>query len=154
MKNFPKQNLLNNIQFLNFLLQQKGVFEAINKKYLKAMVFGVYVDENFPTTMTECYNFNVSYPENGSVDLSIAESSCSKKAKQQAKRNQQSLSLTSKEDIKKATIQLLRTLISITQTLKPLPDQRSLTMKLFYYEEKTPKEYQPKFFQDCQQGKK
>jgi len=120
------------------------------------MVFGIYVDESDPTTMTECYNFNVSYPDNGLVDLSIAESSSTSSscAKNKKQKSQSMMSLTSKEDIKKATIQLLRTLISITQTLKPLPDQRSLTMKLFYYEDRTPKEYQPKFFQDCQQGLK
>lgn len=58
-----------------------------------------------------------------------------------------------KEDIKKATMQMLRTLISMASTLKVLPSERTITMKLFYYDEITPVDYEPKFFKSASNGK-
>ena len=58
---------------------------------------------------------------------------------------QQTLTLTS-------SVSLLRTLISIAPTLKPLPDERVLTMKLLYYDDRTPEDYQPPFFREAQAG--
>ena len=37
-------------------------------------------------------------------------------------------------ETKKATIKLLRTIVVLTQTLKPLPDDVMMTMKLLYYD--------------------
>lgn len=41
----------------------------------------------------------------------------------------------STEQTKKETIQLLRTIIVLTQTLQPLPDNVMMTMKILYYDE-------------------
>lgn len=41
----------------------------------------------------------------------------------------------STSETKKATLALLRTLIILLQTLRPLPDDVMLTMKLLYYDE-------------------
>ena len=40
----------------------------------------------------------------------------------------------SEAETKKATIKLLRTIVVLTQTLKPLPDDVMMTMKLLYYD--------------------
>lgn len=37
----------------------------------------------------------------------------------------------------------------MTSTLCALPDERYITMKLLYYDERTPKEYEPSFFKSC-----
>jgi hypothetical protein len=34
----------------------------------------------------------------------------------------------------------------MASTLKSLPDERYITMKLLYYDERTPDDYQPAFF--------
>lgn len=54
--------------------------------------------------------------------------------------------LPTREEIKTATVNLLRRLITLTQTLSPLPSRRDLVMKLEYYAEVTPEDYTPMFF--------
>ena len=44
-------------------------------------------------------------------------------------------SAKSMEEIKKATVRLLRTIVVLTQTLSSLPDKVYMTMKLLYYDE-------------------
>ena len=39
------------------------------------------------------------------------------------------------EQTKKETIQMLRTIIVLTQSLQPLPDNVMMTMKILYYDE-------------------
>lgn len=41
---------------------------------------------------------------------------------------------------------MIRSLVSLVATLPSLPDDRVVTMKLFYFDELTPADYQPKFF--------
>ena len=41
----------------------------------------------------------------------------------------------SESETRKATIQLLRTIIILTQTLEALPDDVMMTMKLLYYDD-------------------
>eukprot|EP00923_Selenidium_pygospionis_P058044 GHVN01101829.1.p1 GENE.GHVN01101829.1~~GHVN01101829.1.p1 ORF type:complete len:152 (-),score=13.06 GHVN01101829.1:594-1049(-) len=44
------------------------------------------------------------------------------------------------------TVDLLRSLIILTQSLTPLPESRYLSMKLWYYDDKVPEEYEPAGF--------
>ena len=54
-------------------------------------------------------------------------------------RNGDSLaSAHSTAETKKATIKLLRTIVVLTQTLKPLPDEVLMSMKLLYYDDSKP----------------
>ncbi|CAH1786348.1 unnamed protein product [Owenia fusiformis] len=52
-------------------------------------------------------------------------------------------------ETKKATIRLLRTIVVLTQTLKSLPDDVIMSMKLLYFDDVTPAEYEPPGFQSC-----
>ncbi|EMP27944.1 Golgi phosphoprotein 3-like protein [Chelonia mydas] len=54
-------------------------------------------------------------------------------------------------DTKKASILLIRKIYVLMQNLGPLPNDICLTMKLFYYDEVTPPDYQPPGFKegDC-----
>lgn len=54
------------------------------------------------------------------------------------------------ETTKKAK-RLLETLVSLTADLGPLPEQTYLSMKLLYYDEYTPEDYQPELFRDPQE---
>lgn len=49
---------------------------------------------------------------------------------------------------KKASILLIRKIYVLLQNLGPLPNDVCLTMKLFYYDEVTPADYQPPGFKD------
>lgn len=57
-------------------------------------------------------------------------------------------SRTNSEDIKKASILLIRKLYVLMQNLGPLPNDVTLTMKLHYYNAVTPNDYQPPGFKE------
>ncbi len=50
-------------------------------------------------------------------------------------RNDKKMFAQTEAETKKATIRLLRTIVVLTQTLKSLPDDVIMTMKLLYYED-------------------
>lgn len=110
----------------------KGCFDALDKKYLKTLVIGIYENPEDPDTVIESYTFKFSYDDDGSMDIY---------------RNEKKISgAYSAEETRKATIKLLRTLVVLTNTLSQLPDNVMMTMKIFYYDEVTPKDYEPPGF--------
>jgi len=120
---------------------ETGCFDALEKQYLRKVILGIYFDAKNPEIFEELYEFNVNYPQRG-VDsnnplLSINQG------------NTEILNIHTKREIKKATQQMLRTLLTLTQTLKPLPDERIITMRLYYYDDVTPPDYQPPMFKEA-----
>ncbi|KAF7238335.1 HORMA domain-containing protein 1 [Varanus komodoensis] len=108
-----------------------GCYDALQKKY-------VYTNQEDPQTVTECYQFKFKYTGNGPLmDFTS--------------KNQGSNSNITCADTKKASILLIRKIYVLMQNLGPLPDDVCLTMKLFYYDEVTPPDYQPPGFKegDC-----
>uniref|UniRef100_A0A8C4REM5 HORMA domain containing 1 n=1 Tax=Erpetoichthys calabaricus TaxID=27687 RepID=A0A8C4REM5_ERPCA len=77
--------------------------------------------------ITECYQFRFKYTEEGPVV---------------------NFGRVTSADTKKACILLIRKLYVLMQNLGPLPSEISLTMKLFYYDEVTPQDYQPPGFKE------
>ncbi|CAD2113013.1 hypothetical protein YYG_00103 [Plasmodium vinckei petteri] len=57
-------------------------------------------------------------------------------------------SLLLKKNAKEKTYELLRSLVLLTQTLSPLPEKTYLSMKLLYYDEIVPYNYQPPYFRN------
>ncbi|KAK9729532.1 hypothetical protein K7432_000214 [Basidiobolus ranarum] len=112
---------------------EKGCYHALEKKYLRSVILGIYLDPNEPTNLAETYTFDITYPEEGETNITIT------------KDNEEIMRFKSKGEIKKASQQLLRRLILLTQTLKPLPDNRFITMKLLYYDV-APSDYEPPLF--------
>ncbi|XP_071505019.1 uncharacterized protein [Diadema antillarum] len=111
----------------------KGCFDALDKKYLRAMIIGMYVDPNDPDTAIETYTFKFSYSQQGpEVDIY---------------RNKERMAGAHTEaQTKRATLQLLRTILVMTQSLRLLPDEVMMTMKLLYYDDVTPADYEPPGF--------
>lgn len=109
----------------------KGCFDALDKKYLRMIIIGIYGDAEDPDTVIESYTFKFSY-----VDKEVS-----------VFRNGNKIaSAHTERDTKKATIRLLRTIILLSQTLTSLPDDVMMTMKLLYYDEVTPSDYEPPGF--------
>lgn len=116
----------------------KGCFDAIEKKYLRMLIIGIYVDPEDPDTVIESYTFKFSYTSNGEGGIDIY-------------RNDKKISSAySATETKKATIRLLRTIVVLTQTLKSLPDDVMMTMKLLYFDDVTPNDYEPPGFKAAQ----
>nr|XP_040145052.1 HORMA domain-containing protein 1 [Ictidomys tridecemlineatus] len=86
-------------------------------------------------TISECYQFKFKYTKNGPIMDFIS-------------KNQSNESSMSSADTKKASILLIRKIYILMQNLGPLPNDVCLTMKLFYYDEVTPPDYQPPGFKD------
>ncbi|KAF0521017.1 HORMA domain-containing protein 1 [Gigaspora margarita] len=126
---------------------EAGIFDALDHQHLRAVIFGIFLDPKEPNKLVECYTFKVSYP-NGEPLLRIENNNGELLTTAGGGHD---VTATMREgitvgEIKKSTQQLLRRLILLTQTLKPLPDNRYIVVKLHYYEHVTPADYEPPFF--------
>ncbi|XP_062486853.1 HORMA domain-containing protein 1 isoform X1 [Pezoporus occidentalis] len=112
-----------------------GCYDALQKKYLRMIVLAVYTHPEDPQTITECYHFKFKYTSNGPLlDFSSKDTG-----------NNSTITCA---DTKKASILLIRKIYVLMQNLSPLPNDVCLTMKLFYYDEVTPPDYQPPGFKE------
>ncbi|XP_049980654.1 HORMA domain-containing protein 1 isoform X2 [Alexandromys fortis] len=112
-----------------------GSYDALQKKYLRMIILAVYTNPENPQTISECYQFKFKYTKNGPIMDFIS-------------KNQNNKSSTTSAETKKASILLIRKIYVLMQNLEPLPNDVCLTMKLFYYDEVTPPDYQPPGFKD------
>ncbi|ELK18657.1 HORMA domain-containing protein 2, partial [Pteropus alecto] len=109
----------------------KNIFHA-NGNQKKA---GLYTNPKEPEKVTEIYQFKFKYTKEGAtMDFDSSNTSFE--------------SGTNSEDIKKASVLLIRKLYILTQNLGPLPNDVILTMKLHYYNAVTPHDYQPPGFKE------
>ncbi|XP_066933972.1 HORMA domain-containing protein 1-like [Clytia hemisphaerica] len=113
----------------------RGCFDALEKKYLRAVLVGIYEDPEDPDTVIEQYTFKFAYGDGNGIDIYRNGAKIS--------------SAKSDKETKKATVRLLRTIVFLSQTLSPLPDDVMMTMKLVYYDEITPEDYNPPGFKEC-----
>ncbi|XP_028327079.1 HORMA domain-containing protein 1 isoform X2 [Gouania willdenowi] len=117
------------VQILQWM---QGCFDAIQKKYLRTVVMSIYTDPGNPEKVTEFYQFKIQYTSEGAhMDFeSQMKMSCG--------------------NTKKASILLVRKLYTLMQNLGPLPENVCVNMKLSYYEDVTPQEYQPPGFKEAE----
>ncbi|XP_033367516.1 HORMA domain-containing protein 1 isoform X2 [Parus major] len=106
-----------------------GCYDALQKKYVCTQL-------DDPQTVTECYHFKFTYTHNGPL-LDFGS------------KDKKSDSTITCADTKKASILLLRKIYILMQNLSPLPNDVCLTMKLLYYDEVTPPDYQPPGFKEA-----
>ncbi|OZJ03389.1 hypothetical protein BZG36_04002 [Bifiguratus adelaidae] len=127
-----------------------GIFDALERKYLRAILLGIHLDPESPDRLSECYTFKVTYPhDDNAAHINIEHEVMGGSNKKQSVLNTAKGSSTTplnKEELAKVVRQLIRRLIIITQTLKPLPDNRYISMKLYYCDERTPPDYEPPMF--------
>ncbi|NXF55369.1 HORM1 protein, partial [Oceanites oceanicus] len=111
-----------------FFFWMLGCYDALQKKYFNNYWICLQ-------TITECYHFKFKYTHNGPL-LDFSSNN---------KRNESTITCA---DTKKASILLIRKIYVLMQNLSPLPNDVCLTMKLFYYDEVTPSDYQPPGFKE------
>ncbi|KAF7660738.1 hypothetical protein LDENG_00276650 [Lucifuga dentata] len=111
-----------------------GCFEALERRYLQIVFIGVYTNPDETNCIIESYQFKFSYTQKGpqidifrtmNVDMQIT-----------------------MEDTKKASVLLIRKLFLLMQNLGALPKNVYLTMKLYYYDDITPTDYEPPGFKE------
>ncbi|GAA6217204.1 HORMA domain-containing protein 1-like isoform X1 [Lates japonicus] len=115
----------------------QGCFEAIQKKYLRTVIMSIYTDPENPQKVTEFYQFRIQYTAKG-VQMDFESN------------NNNKVSTMSCGNTKKASILLVRKLYTLMQNLGPLPDSVCLNMKLAYYDDVTPQDYQPPGFKEAE----
>ncbi|XP_013856601.1 HORMA domain-containing protein 1, partial [Austrofundulus limnaeus] len=111
-----------------------GCFDALEKQYLQIICIGVYTNQEDPNCVIESYQFNFRYTENG-PEMDIL------------RNNDIKLQVTL-EDTKRASVLLIRKLFLLMQNLDALPNNVYLTMKLYYFDDITPVDYQPPGFKE------
>lgn len=114
-----------------------GVSDAIEKRYLKEMVFAVLSDAKNAESAMECYHFRVDYPTS---NLSITDSKGTVLS-----------DVSNVNGVRRQIAAMIRSLVSTVQTLDALPRSCFLSIRLLYTED-TPWNYQPRFFKetDCE----
>ncbi|XP_032375504.1 HORMA domain-containing protein 1 isoform X2 [Etheostoma spectabile] len=117
----------------------QGCFEAIQKKYLRTVIMSIYTDPENPQKVTEYYQFKIHYTAKGAqMDFESSNNN-----------NNNNVSSMLCGNTKKASILLVRKLYTLMQNLGPLPDNVCLNMKLAYYDNVTPQNYQPPGFREA-----
>jgi len=110
----------------------KGVFDAIDKKYLRLLLIGFYRGSSDPNSLLEMYTFRFSYTSTTEMEI--------------YNNNQKISSVALASETRKATLKLLRDLIAVIQPMRSLPADVRITMKLYYYDDVTPIDYEPPGF--------
>jgi meiosis-specific protein HOP1 len=109
-----------------------GAFDAIENKYLKELMLIVSQDPDVPDEVHEMYTFRFSYPS-GLATFEVGLQGG----------DGRNITL---ETTQKSTQSLLRRVLVLTQGLTPLPASAHVSMKLTYFDEVTPTDYEPTGF--------
>ncbi|KAK3040856.1 hypothetical protein RJ639_029200, partial [Escallonia herrerae] len=133
-----------------------GVYDALQKKYLKTLLFSVC--EAIEGPLIEEYAFSFSYSNSDSQEVSMNVKRSGDK-KQGGTFKCDSTTEVTPNQMRSSACKMVRTLIQLMRTLDKMPEesltnvvlpfQRTILMKLLYYDDVTPVDYEPPFFRGC-----
>lgn len=125
---------------------EKGVYDALQKKYLKTLLFCIC--ESINGAMIEEYSFSFSYSCSDSQEVSMNISRTGNK-KQGGTFKCNSTTEVTPNQMRSSACKMVRTLVQLMRTLDRMPEERTILMKLLYYDDVTPLDYEPPFFRGC-----
>ncbi|XP_020538966.1 meiosis-specific protein ASY1 [Jatropha curcas] len=125
---------------------EKGVYDALQKKYLKTLLFCVC--EKIEGPMIEEYSFSFGYSSSDSQEVSMNISRTGNK-KQGGTFKCNSTTEITPNQMRSSACKMIRTLVQLMRTLDRMPEERTILMKLLYYDDVTPADYEPPFFRGC-----
>ncbi|NXL33953.1 HORM2 protein, partial [Glaucidium brasilianum] len=126
------KSCLGSLQIVKWI---QGCFDALERQYVSFFHIFEWSFLFLHETVTELYQFKFKYKKEVpqmdiiSNQMNFVNGVCS-------------------EDVKQASRLLIRKLYLLMQNLEPLPNDITLTMKLLYYNDVTPKDYQPPGFKE------
>ncbi|CAG7903993.1 unnamed protein product [Brassica rapa] len=123
---------------------EKGVYDALQKKYLKTLMFCIC--ESVEGPMIEEYSFNFSYSDSDSQDVRM---NISRTGTKKHGGTFNSTADITQNQMRSSACKMVRTLVQLMRTLDKMPDKRTIVMKLMYYDDVTPPDYEPPFFRGC-----
>ncbi|XP_078180060.1 DNA-binding HORMA family protein [Carex rostrata] len=127
---------------------EKGVYDALQKKYLKTLLFCICEKAEGP--MIEEYSFSFSYPKASEEEVHM-NMTCNGNKKNAANFKSDTADVTP-DQMRRSACKMVRTLVSLMRTLDLMPQERTILMKLLYYDEVTPEDYEPPFFKGCSEN--
>ncbi|KAI0785638.1 HORMA domain-containing protein [Abortiporus biennis] len=140
-------------KLLDFM--ENGIFDALQKEYLKSFIFAVYLDNDDPNNIVEAYTFNFHYHTIPGTSTTVPVMSLGD--------DLMKLSISGKGqvdpvanatihgrvptlgEVKRSLKSLIKNLIQATTQMDALPKRRYATFKLYYYDH-TPEDYEPPHF--------
>ncbi|KAD2804020.1 hypothetical protein E3N88_37397 [Mikania micrantha] len=122
------------------------VYDALQKKYLKTLMFCVC--ETVEGPMIEEYSFSFSYSNSDSQEVSMNVNRSGNKKRGETFKCNSTTEITPTQ-MKSSACKMVRTLIQLMRTLDKMPEERTIVMKLLYYDDVTPADYEPPFFRGC-----
>ncbi|KAJ1308755.1 hypothetical protein OPQ81_004446 [Rhizoctonia solani] len=130
-----------------------GIYDALEKQYLKSFVFAIYLDEENPNNLVEAYTFTISYQNVADTDVTAPIMSLATNMSEMGLMDAEdpvSAATTNGRiptlgDVKRSVRLLIKRLVAVCQQLDPLPDRRFATFKI-HYNDTTPPEYEPPHF--------
>ncbi|KAJ0717736.1 putative HORMA domain, winged helix DNA-binding domain superfamily, HORMA domain superfamily [Helianthus annuus] len=125
---------------------EKGVYDALQKKYLRTLMFCVCETAEGP--MIEEYSFSFSYSNSDSQEVSMNVNRIGNKKRGETFKCNSTTEITPTQ-MKSSACKMVRTLIQLMRTLDKMPEERTIVMKLHYYDDVTPADYEPPFFRGC-----
>ncbi|CAI0381231.1 unnamed protein product [Linum tenue] len=125
---------------------EKGVYDALQKKYLKMLLFCVC--EAIDGPMIEEYSFSFSYSDSDSQEVSMNINRIGNKKKGGSFKCN-SVTECTPNQMRSSACKMVRTLVQLMRTLDKMPEERTILMKLLYYDDITPPDYEPPFFREC-----
>ncbi|KAI5406314.1 Meiosis-specific protein asy1, variant 2 [Lathyrus oleraceus] len=123
-----------------------GVYDALQKKYLKTLLFCVCEAVDGP--MIEEYAFSFSYSDSDKQEVSMNINRTGSKKQGGAFKCNSTTDITPQQ-MRSSACKMIRTLVQLMRTLEKMPEERTILMKLLYYDEVTPTDYEPPFFREC-----
>ncbi|KAF5389023.1 hypothetical protein D9757_005083 [Collybiopsis confluens] len=139
-------------RLLNYL--EYGIFDALQKQYLKSFIFAIYLDSEDPNNIVEAYTFNFQYHTLPGTDAVVPVMSLGDELQRMSLQGMEKDPVLEAarrgvpptlKDVKRSVKTLLKTLISSMNHMETLPRRRYATFKLFYTDD-TPSEYEPPHF--------
>ncbi|KAL6984340.1 HORMA domain [Sarracenia purpurea var. burkii] len=123
-----------------------GVYDALQKKYLRTLLFCVCEAVEGP--MIEEYAFSFSYSDSDSQEVLMNINRTGNK-KHGGTFKCDSMTEVTPNQMRSSACKMVRTLIQLMRTLDRMPEERVILMKLLYYDDVTPVDYEPPFFRSC-----
>ncbi|EOA34975.1 hypothetical protein CARUB_v10020063mg [Capsella rubella] len=123
---------------------EKGVYDALQRKYLKTLMFCICEKVDGP--MIEEYAFSFSYSDSDSQDVMM---NISRTGNKKNGGTFNSTADITPNQMRSSACKMVRTLVQLMRTLDKMPDERTIVMKLLYYDDVTPTDYEPPFFRGC-----
>ncbi|KZV96180.1 DNA-binding protein [Exidia glandulosa HHB12029] len=123
-----------------------GAFEALERRYLRKLVFAIYLDESDPTNIIESYTFDISYDRNeGSGERNPILSISDQLQKVNLGKVVSDPTVKTMSDLKRAVKNLVNHLVLTMDMGHLLPHSCYVGFQL-YYTDDTPDEYEPPSF--------